>query len=226
MKEKFYKVLNEDGSCFHGGTGSWPLPQGRKPGAWMPKIENLWMCSSGYHILKREMVVQWLGPAIFEVEVRGEVQWQADKGIAQEARLVRRLTRWNDRTARLFACDCADAVRHLMKDKRSTEAIDVARRFANGKATKEELASAWSAAWAATRDAAGAAARAATRAAARDAAGDAARAAAGAAVWAAEWASAWATARAAAWSAAGAAEWAAARAAQTKRLFEYLEGKV
>ena len=155
MSEVYYKVLNADGSCFHGGKGKWPLPSGKRPGKWMPKITKLVPCKSGYHILKREHVVRWLGPAIFEVEVRGDVVWTDDKGVAQQARLVRKLETWNDKTARLFACDCADAVRHLMKDKRSTDAIDVARRFANGLATQEELAAAaWDAAGAAARDAA------------------------------------------------------------------------
>ena len=80
-----------------------------------------------------------------------------------------------DREWRLFAVWCARQVQHLMTDKRSIEALDVAERFANGFATTQELAAAWAAAWAATRAAAGDAARAAAWAAA----GDATRAAAG-----------------------------------------------
>lgn len=59
---------------------------------------------------------------------------------------------------RHFAVDCAESVRHLMTDARSTAALDVARRHANGEATDQELAAAM------------AAARAAARAADRDAA--------------------------------------------------------
>ena len=66
---------------------------------------------------------------------------------------------------RHFACDCADDVRHLMKDERSHNAIDVARRHAEGLVTEESLSAARDAA----RDAARAAAGAAARAAARDA---------------------------------------------------------
>ena len=43
------------------------------------------------------------------------------------------------RDIRLFSVWCARQVQHLMRDSRSTNALDVAERFANGKATKEEL---------------------------------------------------------------------------------------
>ena len=177
-----YKVLNEDGSAFHGGSGKWFLPKGKRPGKWMPRIADPVLCERGYHVLKPEMLVKWLGPAIFEVEVRGAQVWQADKGAVEQARLIRRLETWNEQTARLFACDCAETVVNLAKDERSVKAILVARRFAFGLANEKERAAAGAAARAAAWDAA--------RAAARDAARDA--------VW----------------------------AAQTKRLFEYLDGKV
>ena len=92
----------------------------------------------------------------------------------------------DDKTLRLFAVGCARRVQHLMTDQRSLDALDVAERYANGNATKDELNAARDAAWDASiyaaRDAAWAAARAAARAAAwaaaRDAAGDAVGAAA------------------------------------------------
>jgi hypothetical protein len=115
----------------------------------------------------------------------------------------------HDREWRLFAVWCARSVEHLMTDQRSRNAIDVAERFANGQATREELAAAWAAAWAAARAAARAAAWDAAWDAARAAAWDAARAAARAAAWDA----AWDAARDAAWDAARAAAWDAARAA-------------
>jgi hypothetical protein len=104
----------------------------------------------------------------------------------------------DDRARRHFACDCAESVLHLAPDPRSTEAVRVARLFADGKATDEELAAARDAAWAAARDAARDAAWAAARDAAWAAAWDAARDAA----WAAAWDAAWAAARDAAWDAA------------------------
>jgi hypothetical protein len=111
-----------------------------------------------------------------------------------------------DAELRLFACDCASrALKRTAKatgkpsDPRSLEAVKVARRFARGRATIQELNAARDAAWAA-------------RAAAWDEAWDAAWAAAGAAAWAAR-AAAWDAARAAAGDAARDAAWAARDAA-------------
>jgi len=88
----------------------------------------------------------------------------------------------DDRTLRLFAIWCARntpladgrVTGDLLTDPRSLAALEVAERYANGRATDEELAAARAAARAAAWDAAGAAAWAATWAAARDAAGAAA----------------------------------------------------
>jgi hypothetical protein len=105
---------------------------------------------------------------------------------------------------------CANTVRHLMTDPRSTHAVDTAIAYGEGRARKDELkkargaavAAAWAAAWAATDAAAVAAAWAAAWAATD--------AAAVAAAWAAARAAAWAAERAAAWAVAGAAAVAAA----------------
>lgn len=98
-----------------------------------------------------------------------------------------------DKDLRLFAVWCAREALKLVDnpDSRSVNACDVAERFANSKATSEELAAAKVAAWAAAEaaEAAGDAAEAAAWAAGD--AGDAwdayaAAKAAGAAAWAAQ----------------------------------------
>ena len=114
----------------------------------------------------------------------------------------------DDLTLRLFAVWCARntplpdgrKTGNLITDPRSLAALDVAERFANGQASRGELAAAseaaeaalrdaaeaaWAAAWAAALAASGAAARAAAEAA-RAAAEEAAREASGA-VWHAAW---------------------------------------
>jgi len=116
----------------------------------------------------------------------------------------------HDREIRLYAVWCGRQVQHLMADPRSIAALDVAERFANGKATEAERDAAWSAAgtaaWAAAWDAAGAAAWDAAGAATWAAAGTAAAAAAGTAAWAASAVAAGAASAVAAWDAAGADE--------------------
>ena len=182
-----YKVLAEDGSPHHGGNGTWLLPQGDEPGEWMPPIDGeLVPCNNGYHLCREQDLVHWLGPVIYQAEYRGEVVEHVDKIVVREARLVSRLETWNGRTARLFARDCAERVLHLYErekpdDSRVRNCIEVARQYADGKATLDDLNAARDAAWAAAWDAAGAAARAAAGAAAWAAAGDAAGDAAGAA---------------------------------------------
>jgi len=65
----------------------------------------------------------------------------------------------DDHTLRLFAVWCARQALALIKnpDPRSVAACDVAERYANGEATKDELTAARDAAWDAAWDAASAA---------------------------------------------------------------------
>ena len=203
--ERLFKVLGADGKPFHGGKGFWNLPANGEPGEWMPPIQGeLVPCKNGYHLCREQDLLRWLGPTIWAAEYRGERIDDDEKVVVREARLIRQYTPWNERTARLFACDCAERIVHFCgDDDRPRNAIEVARRYANGKATDEELAAARAAAWAA----------------------------AGAAAWAAAWDAAWAAARAAArdaardaaWAAAWAAAWDAERVWQTARLMEYLD---
>jgi hypothetical protein len=257
---KYFKVLDENGCSCHGGEAEWSLPQRNDdgtwtPGEWMPEIEGeLKPCRNGYHVVTLEQLPMWLSERVFEVEVGDEIMHEDDKLVTRTCRLTRECTGWNERTARLFACDCAEHVLSLYEakypdDDRPRKAIEVARRYAEGTATREELAAArdaareaaWAAAgaareaaWAArdaaeaAREAAGDAARAATLAAALDAA-EAARAASLAAVWAAAGAAAGAAAEdaagaawEAAWAAEGAAAGAAARAAEQQWQVERL----
>src|SRR5271165_6484754 len=170
-----YKILKNDGSACHGGTGKWSLPKDGVPGEWMPEISDV---KRGYHVVKAHDIINWLDEAIFEVEVKGLVYDDKEgKGVCESARLLRQLPTWNERTMRLFAADCAEHVLHFYEEKfpddtRPRKAIEVVRRYANGEATLEELTSAVWAAWDAARDAASDAAWAAAYAA-----GDAAYAA-------------------------------------------------
>jgi hypothetical protein len=215
----WYKVLGEHGETYHGGTGKWYRPHGKRPGKWMPEVKGtVECCQRGYHLITASQLIEWLGSTLWVAEGRGDTDIEPDKTAFRQARLLSKVEVWNDRTARIFACDCAERVLPLFEkrypnDRRPRTAIEVARKFADGKASKAELVAARDAAWDAARDAAWDAASDAASDAARAAAWDAARDAARAAAWAAARAAARDAARDAAWDAASDAAWAAARAA-------------
>ena len=168
------------------------LPKHGKPGKWLPKVTDLSLCLSGYHGCEDGNILEFLNANIYEIETKGKALRGDDKFTAQQIRLVRKCEGWNEVTARLFACDCAALVLPIYEkeypdDKRPRKCIKVARKFAHGKATREEMTAAGDAVWAAAVDAAVAAVWAAARAAARAAAWDAA--------WDAAWAAAWDAAR-------------------------------
>ena len=210
--ETLYKVLGANGKSVNGGKARWLLPHGGLPGEWMPKVTGkIVACQNGYHLCREGDLIKWLGTTIWEAEYRGARKDDTDKIVVRQARLVRKVDTWNERTARLFACDCAERALTLLDkpDARSTEAVRVARLFAVGEATKEQL----SAAERAARSAAESAAESAAWGAARSAAWSAAESAAESAAWSA------------AWGAARSAAWSAAHSWMTERLFQYLRGE-
>lgn len=158
------------GGFAYAGRGRWHLPQGGQPGKWMRDYKTApVLCERGYHWCEARHATLHLHAECYLIEPRGVTVRGDNKCVSQGGRLLRRVETWNERAARLFAADCAEAVVHLCgDDPRPREAVEVARRFARGEATADELRAAGDAArdaWAATIDAAWAA-----RAAARDAA--------------------------------------------------------
>jgi hypothetical protein len=164
---KYYKFLTADGHAAH-GVGKWNLPQGDQPGEWMPDIQGgIVPCSNGYHACRPQDVALWLNATMYELEYEGDIIEANDKVVGRRARLLRKIDAWDDRTARLFAADCAERVLPIFEkerpgDDRPRRAIQAARDYANGiidaaardAARDAARAAAWDAAW----DAAGAAA--------------------------------------------------------------------
>ncbi len=215
MECKLYKILNKEGRSYKGGEAKWSLPKKLKDGTWRP---GKWMhairgrlipCENGYHLCYEKDLISWLGESIYEAEYLGEIIEDGNKVVVRRARLTRKYDSWNERTARLFICWCVRntpltdgrTVWNLLKDERSKKAVKIGERYAIGKATKKELATA--------------------RTAAKVAAHIAARAAEDSAKWNATWGAAVAavqatakTAVAAAGTAAREAAWSAAEAAK------------
>ncbi len=153
---KYYKFLDKDNTGPYSNFDFTPyLPKGDKPGKWLPAVDALEMCNSGYHVCDADHLPEWANANLYEVEVKGRKLEGDDKSAHRQIRFVRKIDTWNDKTARLFACWCARQVWDLLTDERSKEAVVVTERFANGDATEEELsaarAAAQDAAWAAQR---------------------------------------------------------------------------
>ena len=150
-----YKLLNADGTPANGGKGRpWSLPTSNADGTWapgkwrtIPARSTLVPCKVGLHLTDARQLLQWSAPALFVAETEGEVIARPDKWVARKARLLHPVEAWNERTLRLFAADCAERVLSIFEarypnDARPRHAIEVARLFADGKATREELSAA------------------------------------------------------------------------------------
>ena len=151
----YYKLLNSDGTPSNGGSGvSYYLPDGDKPGKWMPKIEDIALCSRGYHVVDFEHLLDWRGMLLCEAEIRGDNIRDNSKIVAQQIRLLHVVQTWNEKNLRLFAADCAEHVLPIFekkypKDNRPRLAIQAARAFAEGKISANAMLEARSAAYAA-----------------------------------------------------------------------------
>jgi hypothetical protein len=198
----YYKFLTgENKGEYSGFDYSDYLPRRGKPGKWLPKIKELYMCESGYHVCLKKDLQNWLNDDLYVVEIRGGMIDGDDKVAAEQMRFIKKVEGWNKKNLRLAAVEIVRRIalpvwkKNNPDDTEIKKVLGVVKRYANGNATDNELAAAWDAARAAAWDAA----RDAARAAAWDAARDAARAAARAAAWDAAWDAARAAARDAAY---------------------------
>ena len=124
----YYKVLHEDGKPKWGGRGTWSLPEGDEPGEWMPPIEGrLIPCVRGYHLCRPADLIYWIDECVFEAEWRGDEPIEEDdKIVVREARLLRKVSNWNENTFRLFACDCVEhATASVLSDEKDQDAIEL-----------------------------------------------------------------------------------------------------
>ena len=122
---------------------TWP----KRVGAWTEKQKPV-LCVSGWHGVEFGQITQHIpvefDAELWEVEVKGAIVRGDDKFAAEQMRLVRLVGVMDERTSRLAACDFAESVLHVYEDKypgdtRPRDCIAVARRHADGLATREEL---------------------------------------------------------------------------------------
>lgn len=131
----FYKILDANLCSMYGGEYRWTL------GEWAPEVPII-PCASGYHVCQESDLVYWLGPVIAECEVGRTIRHVSHLGsvaktVTDRCRIVRVFETWNERTQRLFACDCAEHVLPLYEckhplDDRVRKAIEMTRAYAVG----------------------------------------------------------------------------------------------
>ena len=104
---EFYKVLVNNHSC-HGGTFDWTpyMPKGKRPGKWLPLIEDVRACSRGYHACTADQLTDWLtdGCDIFAVEYRDEPTDDGNKVVGGQCRVLRRIEH-GERIGEVGVCD-------------------------------------------------------------------------------------------------------------------------
>ena len=168
IEELLFKVLDENGASYHfvprpfskerERKRKWFLPEGNQPGQWMPTVEALKVHQLGYYLRRGQNLLDWLGPTIYLAEARGEKLEGKNEICVQQARLIKKCESWNKNTAILFACDCAERILPIFEktrpeDHRPRKAIETTRKYLAGKATKEEMVAANTAAKEAAADA-------------------------------------------------------------------------
>ena len=104
----------------------------------IPKAET------GYQLCRKKDLVKWLNDEIWIAKGKGKKIVCDDKVIFQQAKLVKKLDNWNEKIARLFACDCAEHVlksyeKYLPDRNIIRNFIDIARKYAYGEVTENEL---------------------------------------------------------------------------------------
>jgi hypothetical protein len=111
---KAYKFLRPDGSGVFTGF-RWPLPAD-SPGHWVRA--ELDPCHSGIHACRPEHLPLWLGRALYQVELAGEIADGTTKVVASQARLLRHIDAWDDETYSEYTRMCADRAHEIARAHR------------------------------------------------------------------------------------------------------------
>ena len=112
-----YKVLRPDGTSVF-TRFRWPLPDGG-PGPWVDAGVD--PCRSGIHACRRADLPQWLGRALYEIELDGDVEEEATKVVAPRGRLLRRIDAWDDTMRDGYTRMCADRAHELARSEGLSE---------------------------------------------------------------------------------------------------------
>jgi hypothetical protein len=106
-----HKFLRPDGTSVFTGF-RWPLPDGG-PGDWVTAGPD--PCRSGIHACRPAQLPLWVGRALYEVELDGEIVEDGMKLVAARGRLTRRIDAWDDATRDAYTRMCADRAHELAR---------------------------------------------------------------------------------------------------------------
>jgi hypothetical protein len=109
---KAYKCLTSDGLGVF-SRFAWPLPDGA-PGEWVES--EVATCRSGIHACRSPDLPFWLTPALYEIELDGQVDEQSMKLVATRGRLLRRIDAWNEESRLAYAQMCIARAGELVAD--------------------------------------------------------------------------------------------------------------
>jgi len=124
--------------------GTWK-PGKWKPGKWTWALrDSLDWWDDGVFLCHKHELIDHLGPVLYEAESHGEYVDYQYRPVYKKIRLLRQVETWNERTMRLFVCDCVEHAIDLCEQwgkfyfaaRRWIESI---RQFANGKLSNTEL---------------------------------------------------------------------------------------
>ena len=108
-----YKVLRPDGSGVFTAF-RWPLPADG-PGEWIRSDPD--PCRSGIHACTAAQLPLWIGRALFEIELDGEIVDDATKLVAPLGRLVRRIDVWDEQAYDAYTRMCADRAHYRARGR-------------------------------------------------------------------------------------------------------------
>ena len=111
-----FKFLRADGTGPFSGF-AWPLPDGG-PGEWVGAEVD--PCRTGVHACRPSDLPYWIGARLYAVELGGQITEQADKVVAERARLLRRVEAW-DAIRDEWVHWCADRAHELAQGARDLD---------------------------------------------------------------------------------------------------------
>ncbi len=137
---KAYHFLQANLTAGSGDEKPWEIGESRT----IAKPSKIMLGAYGYHSSPTlwDALSSAPGPVACLVEISQPIESDRTKSVSAKRKLIKAVN--IDRELRLFACDCAERVLYIYgrgypDNKCPHEAIEVSRRFADGKATLAEL---------------------------------------------------------------------------------------